>query len=259
VYCKEVCEQRTRNYRLFREKLGHVPFFCAELSFTPIFHTASKIELTGTKENLFWQKERLLNLLLEQLPSEYNKIAWVDTDIIFHNPYWYKETERLLDQFPLVQLWEECDQMNKSGEVINTFPSAANKGQHQGFAWAARREALKHGLYDLDPTGCADYRMHLAATGQFQQPIIMNMNTEWRRHFLTWAAKWYEGIKGRISCVPGSITHLYHQRNTTYERRTQTFRDFVPDDVELDDQGIWRWKHNVWIERARQLEFGGAK
>ena len=36
--------------------------------------------------NLMWQKERLLNILMENIPDDYRHIAWCDGDIVFKRP-----------------------------------------------------------------------------------------------------------------------------------------------------------------------------
>src|SRR5258708_13711465 len=47
-------------------------------------------------DSILWQKERLLNIALEQLPETCDKVAWLDADILFGNDQWVDETTRLL-------------------------------------------------------------------------------------------------------------------------------------------------------------------
>ena len=54
-------------------------------------------------ENTLWQKERLLNIALENLPPTVDKVMWLDSDLIFLNDDWVPETAELLDRYPVVQ------------------------------------------------------------------------------------------------------------------------------------------------------------
>ena len=53
--------------------------------------------------NTLWQKERLLNIALENLPHTVTKVMWLDSDLIFLNDDWVIETSEMLDRFPVVQ------------------------------------------------------------------------------------------------------------------------------------------------------------
>ena len=41
---------------------------------------------------VMWQKERLLNIAIEQLPADCTKVAWLDNDLIFDDPRWLERT-----------------------------------------------------------------------------------------------------------------------------------------------------------------------
>ena len=81
---------RRANYRHFRKHLG-VPLVAVELSFDGNFELTEGdaeilIQLTGG--DVMWQKERLLNLALEALPPECDKVMSIDCDVIFTDPDW---------------------------------------------------------------------------------------------------------------------------------------------------------------------------
>ena len=118
--------------------------------------------------DVMWQKERLLNVAIENVPLEFTKIAWLDCDLLFANENWAGETSRLLDRYPVVQPFETVVRLPRGviriqadGERWTSFAAAYAKHPHAlltgdfvehghtGFAWAARREILaSHGLYD---------------------------------------------------------------------------------------------------------------
>lgn len=75
-------------YGRFRRHLAPVDLFTAELSFDGNFVIEDSIRFSGTASNVMWQKERLLNLVVERLPDKYDKIAWIDADLMFCNDDW---------------------------------------------------------------------------------------------------------------------------------------------------------------------------
>ena len=83
-----------QNYIQFRRKLNH-PVTTVELSFNDQpFFIEDAIQIRGSSHNIMWQKERLLNIALESLPNQVDKVAWLDADIIFENENWFQETEK---------------------------------------------------------------------------------------------------------------------------------------------------------------------
>ena len=58
--------------------------------------------------SVLWQKERLLNLAISWLPKSCRYVAWLDCDLLFMNPRWAVETVLLLNEYPIVQLFERC-------------------------------------------------------------------------------------------------------------------------------------------------------
>ena len=82
-------KNKIENYRRFREssKKQGLNLLCVELAFGGKNFEVSKedadilVQLRGG--DILWQKERLLNIGLERLPKDCDKIAWLDCDIIF--------------------------------------------------------------------------------------------------------------------------------------------------------------------------------
>src|SRR5215471_14570554 len=91
-------KRRLSNYRIFRENLG-VPLITVELSFNGQFELTEEqadilIQISGGA--VLWQKERLLNVALQAVPSSCNKVAWLDCDILFDTPNWIEAADGLL-------------------------------------------------------------------------------------------------------------------------------------------------------------------
>src|SRR5215204_6644330 len=77
--------RRLANYRLFREHLK-VPLLTVELSFGAEDFELREgeadilVQLRG--QDILWQKERLLNVALGELPSGCTKVVWLDCDVV---------------------------------------------------------------------------------------------------------------------------------------------------------------------------------
>jgi len=82
--------RRLRNFRAFRRLLD-APLLVVELA-APGAHQLAKddadIVLSLTGEDGLWQKERLLNLAIAELPSRVKYVAWIDSDMVFESRDW---------------------------------------------------------------------------------------------------------------------------------------------------------------------------
>ena len=112
--------RRKANYRVFRERLP-LPLLTVEWSPTGQFELQPGdadilIQLTGG--DVMWQKERLLNIGVERLPSQCKHVAWVDCDLVF-------EREGLRVPPPVIELGslEAIKEMVKLEMGIALMPS----------------------------------------------------------------------------------------------------------------------------------------
>ena len=113
-----------------------------------------------------FQTERLYNLLASWLPDTCKYVAWVDCDVLFQNPQWAEDAVRVLQAYPVVQLFEKCHRLPADGDIraASTVASLAAVMRdtraavpevslahhgHTGYAWAMRRELFNSiGLYE---------------------------------------------------------------------------------------------------------------
>lgn len=223
---------------------------------------------------VMWQKERLLNIAIEQLPADCTKVAWLDNDLIFDDPRWLERTSKALDDLMVVQPFSSCIRMVRGtqsydggGETYESFghcftrvPAQARGSDfayhgHTGFAWAARRELLEEvGLYDPCLTGSGDHLMsHGFSGGMRRSPCmkrVIGNQTAYMRHYLRWADRTRELVEGRLGYIPGTLLHLWHgdladRRYTDMNNQFMTF-DFDPDrHLALDENKLF-----VWSEEA---------
>jgi hypothetical protein len=91
-------KRRLQNFKAFRRNLK-APLMVVELAKAGC-HQLSKddgdIVLSLTGEDRIWQKERLLNIGISELPRHVEYVAWVDCDVILEDENWvYAATSRL--------------------------------------------------------------------------------------------------------------------------------------------------------------------
>ena len=258
------------NYEQFRSfmKDSGVDLFTAELVFDDqdFFTEESKnnIHIRGSKENVMWQKERLLNLLLDKLPPEYNNVAWIDCDVLFENKNWVDDINKTLKEYKLVQPFEYVQFNNENGVVdknclgvikylnnekeLSKLSFDQRCGGSPGLAWAIRREDIKDIKFnDIQIAGGADAVMMLASVGIFDDFYLYNtMNSKWYSQTLIWSVKFSEQINKSVFYIPGSVYHLYHGilNNRKYMSRKDYLvsNDYNPrKDIEINSNGVWEW------------------
>ena len=220
-------ERRRTNYDRFAQGLASqgVELWTIELSFDGRFELPEgprRFRVRGASRNLMWQKERLLTILLEQLPRDVDKVAWVDCDVVFENQDWARVTSEVLERVVVAQLFDEVVFLGPDYAPSVWGRSATQRGviasnvwkfgdAHPGFAWAARRSLLdRHGFVSDQIGGSGDAVMAIAWMGAFDHGQLSRYGDEMRRVILEWAKPVYEEVQGRVGYVPGRIRHLWH-------------------------------------------------
>ncbi len=256
-----------------------VPLYLANLCFAGqdnLLQTSTATVLTLQGRDVLWHKERLLNILIRELPSRYTKVAWLDADIIFPDARWFKWTSELLDTYPLIQLYDKVDQQDSEGRSIRRLEGLASyisSGKPDpfkfdtsrtwpGLAWAARRSLLAtHGLFDVMVVGGADTYMSLAAYKELGrewhiQQLAPKLKEAWR----TWSTGFHQDIQGRVGYIPTPVIQLGHgtTQNRRYVDRMKilTQHDFDPaTDLAPDENGVWQWATRKPLLHHAVLEY----
>lgn len=268
--------RRLANYRVF-QRLLNAPLLTVELSFgaPPELHTAdADILLHCAEGDVMWQKERLLNHALAHLPVACRYVAWVDCDVVFERSDWAERTALALEKYQLVQLFDRLHHppqdaseqavRHMEGWVRPSMMAALAQGASvddalreslsrapgsatPGIGWAARRELLEHGIYDLCIAGGGDNALALAAIGKPDILVERHvMNERQSRAYLDWALPFGAAAAGGVSFVAQAAAHLWHGE---FEHRQSASRhaalrsfDFDPaHDVAVSPCGAWRW------------------
>jgi len=254
-----------RNYQAFvrhMESFG-VHVRTAELTFddaAPVIPQSVKFK-GSSKTHMLWQKEALLNALIETSTSEY--IAWIDSDVWFMNPNWVDEAVTLLrHKTDVVQLFSDARMIDRRGVVSDRkWPSsiAAYLRQeacddfsycHPGLAWAARGDWLReYGLYDKLVAGCGDSTMALLWCGK----PLCGFNSE----LLDDVMRWNAPSKPMVGYVSGTVLHMYHGANKNRRRSEQrSFHQLIrPCDLAYDGwPGPLRWTDDADPDVIRRIQ-----
>ncbi len=246
---------RLRNFHRFREAmaLSRVPLLTVELAIGEQRHEVGDGHgevLRLRARDALWHKERLLNLGIARLLDRgFEKIAWLDADVLFDDPYrWAWRVADELDRSMLCQAFSiHRGAMQAIGAVrharLSGRPSQRTVGPglrhplglplgRSGFAWAARAELLRQvPLYDGAIIGGADRIMLRAGLPRTASPADRwetdlrdalesqhacgkcghrNGSPAFTAHALDWARRWSEAIGGRMGFVHQAIVDLEH-------------------------------------------------
>lgn len=271
----EKYNSKSINYRKFREssKRQGLKLITIECSFGESPFELEKddadILIQVRSNSVIWQKERLLNIGLENLPEECTKVAWLDADIIFLNNNWVSETNELLDNFKVVQLFEISVRLKK-GQVftdLSDFEYGPQNGEKRkssvfirnnkenvdyfpatGFGWAIRRDIIEEiGFYDKMILGGGDTVIVNSFYNKKEIYEYYNSSIEGLyQDILLWSNKMYDLVKDSVDNTNGTILHMYHgdMKNRLYEVRYKMIEKInfdIKKDIKINNYGCWEW------------------
>ena len=281
-------QNKVDNFRMFRRSvaLQGLQMLCVELIFgddAPYQLAAEDCDILVQKRtaagNTLWQKERLLNIAVENLPKTVEKVMWLDSDLIFLNDDWVPETAALLDRFPVVQPFgwmtylpqdegEEYGEMqlpnlplgqgvggvyHSAGLAVASFPDMCFRGGsfllgHPGFAWAARRDVIEASrFYDRSIIGGGDRIMLNAFTGHGANSFGKKVSPAMAEDVRGWAKQLTARVgAANMSYTPGVVLHIWHgdRANRDYTHRYEILKGNLYDpahDVRVNAQGVLEW------------------
>jgi hypothetical protein len=223
-----------------------------------------------------WFKENGLNLVIDRLPLEAQKIAWIDADLFFANPQWVKETLELLEHFMVIQMFSHSQNLGPNHEPVGAvttsfvqeyynkdkehsrfqeiidaangyhyYPVSGEPKGHPGYAWAARREALDDlgQLIDWGILGANDRHMAFGLIGAIEASLHPSLSADYRDRCLRWQQRAIQYIKRDIGLMPGMVFHYWHGKivDRRYHDRWRILIDTQYDpelDIKYDSQGL---------------------
>lgn len=272
---------RRKNFEVFYQQLrrSNVNFLIAECAFGDenfelpsdehILHFRSKHKI--------WHKERLLNILIKQLPPQCKYIFWLDADVLLTNENWIVEAVEKLKTNTICQPFSvavrlEKDRMEpnfnvKASTILVDFPKMNSVQQtrlwrsfaynyqknkrlaenlmfdihgHTGFAWGARREILeKVPLFDKAIIGTADHIIAHASVGQIPHNCMAKAFTNQKtlEKIYDWSKKFNQVTQNKLDFVEGELWHLWHGELKNRQYLQRT-QDFSEMDFDTDDDLI---------------------
>jgi len=216
-------------------------------------------EWSVSSSSILWNKENLLNLVMDRLDaSRIGYIVWCDADIFFTDPESFRDDVlRALQTYTVIQCFSVAVDMGPDGcTPIKTYTGAissyANKipkissssfgTDHTGYVWASRLDFLRHvgGLFEYAVIGGADRIMAHAFMGiPIPNAHIYGAVLE----------EWVGRVRKHISSVgflDRVVRHGYHgkKKNRGYGRRSRLLMDTVfhaEKHVTKNAEGVLEW------------------
>lgn len=256
------CKSKVRNYERWREQFDEVK--CIELSFDGEFEIADSIKLEGTEENIIWQKEALLNILIKQCTKDF--IIWSDADLLFENKSTILQALLALDyKTTALQLFSKIEMLDADDQVIKSYYAGvcsnrvyrSNIQNPPGGAWAARTEFL-HKIGGLP----APFPITGGGDRVFQDACLSTTSPEFNRFYTKEQLKWIREYRSLVSehrgftdFIHGTVKHLYHGHNKnrkyiTANKPLQKF-NFDPYKDVSTEKGLLAWSsHKTLLHEA---------
>lgn len=216
-------------------------------------------------------KENLLNLGLKRLSPECQYVMWADDILEFQTRDLKEEIIEALQEHPVVQVFETCEDLDADGKIMKyhkSFAAAYVDGEtlfkpsfrppwtgnlsHTGYCWAARRSVLDAcgGFLESCILGSADGLMARAMIGKVKEGIQKGLSDGYRRPILDWERKVLKAMNGgTLGCVKCVIRHNFHGQkcNRNYGSRGQILvkHAFDPSvDLTKNKDGVWEFDSN---------------
>ena len=261
------------NYRRFRDALDpRLPVHVVEISYTGQFiEPAATLRIHATDSQRLWQKERALNLLIDQVPAEVDALFWMDADIIFDRPDWLDDALAALATadvvFPYATIARldadgGIERRQRSAPLIETEPPAAgaprwHNDKALGLTWGMRREWIdRHRFADYHLNGAGDAYDYFAITGE----------TEWAARHCSpellplWNERRRQLAGTHVAHIAGNITHLFHgsKNNRQYKPLEDLLaaNHYKPGrDAAIATNGLWEWTGRPEVYRQLAESF----
>jgi hypothetical protein len=218
-----------------------------------------------------WLKENLINLAVQQLPSDWKYVMWCDMDLTHLRPDWAEATWQMLQHHPVVQTWSHAVDMGPQTESLTNNVSTGfaycyqqgmklgeRYGQyfHPGYSWAWRREAWDAvgGMIELGICGAGDDHMAKSLIGQGDRSLPPGIHPNYTHMVKSWENRAVRAIKHDIGFVPGTIIHHYHGKkaNRNYWGRWDILKKNEYDPythVTKDSRGLLQLDDTQWALR----------
>lgn len=224
------------------------------------------VSISADTQSVMFRKENLWNIGATRHTQGYEKLCFIDADIVFGDPDWYTRCSRALDTFTLVQPFSEAilldshpsQVLRRAASAIADREYASSRYSYPGHAIAMRRSFFDHigGFYDRFLIGGGDNVIMSALLGD-SNVYLQHLEKAAASVDVPRLNKYIERVKTAspgISYIDVPIFHLYHGRLTkrmyrtryTYLRssmREEGLEGKILDDLlEVRNDGVLEWK-----------------
>jgi hypothetical protein len=244
--------RRRQNFDAFRRSLK-VPLLVVEYSQHGNFELGPTdadllVQLRGG--NVMWQKERLINIGLKELPACAEYIALLDADIIFCSQDWQKRSVDQLKNVAAIQPFKNVIHLNKAATTeflttkdktpevkrnsveireysiayLQSTNQPISKGRHEcqagehsaapGVAWVVRRSLFKEaGIYDKAILGGGDRALLGGLLGdphEYLGILPASLHAHLKTDYLEWTHDISMKTGKKVGHIDGDVIHLWH-------------------------------------------------
>jgi hypothetical protein len=224
-----------RDFAFENSGLADTPTNCGVLGNDPRFRHMW-IGLRGSSE--LWLKENMINLAAARLPSDWQQLCWLDSDVHFVRPNWVGECIHKLQHYSFLQMFSHARDLGPNYEMLpEDYPHAAGTGFVQAFhagalgaaetyqypprvwpglAWAATRQAFDSvgGLLDFAIWGGGDWHMAHALVEKTEGMMRTDLHKNYQKMVMQWFHRCRTQIRQNVGVMEGSILHSWHGRKT---------------------------------------------
>jgi len=232
----------------FQEKLrlAKIPYYSIEMIVGDKPPMLANPTLRVRSRSTLFYKEALWNRLEREIPPQYTKIAFLDSDIIFSEADWLDKLSILLDSCDLVHPFETVDRLNLAYEKLDALTSSIKDGNitGSGMGWAITRETFHAlgGFFDKGILGNGDtlfYNCMLPKVNMTdgQYYLIQDLYSSYRTNF--------QNVNPRVTYLDMKIYHLFHGtlKNRKYGSRHNEILGNIQKQWDslftLNEDGFW--------------------
>jgi hypothetical protein len=210
-------------------------------------------------DDILWYKENLVNIGAKKMATQCEYFSWIDADMVFENKHWVDETISALEQYKIVQLFENVNVLGPNGRTHRTH-TGLSKCTHKtrncapGGGWACKKETFLSfgGLWDVDIVGDADGVFARGCFGLFSDGEVERYQPDYLHLIQRWQLNLNKYIKSSVSHISGNISHIWHgsRENRGLMERKEIVNSlsfpFKPyDHVYYDVYGLLHFKPEV--------------
>jgi hypothetical protein len=214
--------------------------------------------------SILWVKENLINLAIKSLPTNWEYVCWIDSDILFLNPNWVEETINSLKVHDVVQLYKNIAYLDQNGNIdmsinipyhkpiLPSFIYKCIKEQRHlfaptGFGWGINKNLYQKigEFFEFGIIGGGDFIFAVAATQSYEfAKTAVPFKYMPSQNYANKLMSYYNSFKGcKTHYINGLICHQWHGslEQREYDPRWNILlkNKFDPDHhVSKNDDGV---------------------